>query len=503
MKNLKGISFLTALGLTLSCYGSQKPNIVFVLADDLGYGDISALNSDSKIHTPNIDALSRGGITFTDAHATSSVSTPSRYSIMTGRYSWRTELKQGVFFGYSGPLIDQNRGTMASMLSQQGYNTACIGKWHLGWNWAKKEGSTNKQDVDYSKPVTNGVTSRGGFDYFFGIAASLDMPPYVYVENEMPTAIPDSISEDRSGVLLYRSGPIARNFEPAECLENFFQRSISFIDEQKKSDKPFFLYLPLTAPHTPVLPSKKYQGKTTVGPYGDFVVMIDDLLGELIASLKANGQWENTIFVFTSDNGCAPSIDIPSLERRGHYPNYIFRGTKTDIFEGGHRIPLIVSWGDKYDGLKENSLVSLSDFYATFAQAAGHKLNDNEAEDSFSIMNILERKGASNRKDLISLSGNGHLALRVPNMKLIFSAGSGGRSFPCEPKDLERLPDMQLYEMDKDIKERNNLIDDPRYSKIVEELTSRMRSYVDNGRTTPGKPQKNDTENNWKHTKLF
>ena len=253
---------VASLGAASCCQAQQKPNVILVLADDLGYGDISALNPRSKIHTPNIDALAGRGIVFTDAHATSSLSTPSRYSILTGRYSWRTTLKKGVGFGYTGPMITEGRETVASMLSDNGYNTACIGKWHLGWNWTKKAGAKNGKDVDFSKPVANGVTDRGGFDYFYGIAASLDMPPYVYVENDMPTAVPDSISGNMDGLRLFRSGPIAPDFEPTECLGNFFQRAMNFVDAQTQSDKPFFLYLPLTAPHTPILPAKEYEGRT-------------------------------------------------------------------------------------------------------------------------------------------------------------------------------------------------------------------------------------------------
>jgi arylsulfatase A-like enzyme len=494
-----GLASLTGV----SCKEEPKPNVIFVLADDLGYGDVSAFNPESKIQTPNIDAMSRGGISFTDAHATSSLSTPSRYSIITGRYSWRTPLKQGAGSGYSEPLIKEGRSTIASMLSANGYNTACIGKWHLGWNWAKLPDAKKNTDVDFSRPVTNGVTTRGGFDYFFGIAASLDMPPYVYVENEMPTAVPDSISESRRGLLLYRGGPIAPDCEPAEVLDNIFKRSMDFVTARKGSDEPFFLYMPLTAPHTPVLPSAEYQGKTEMGPYGDFVTMVDALLGKLVATLKANGQWENTIVVFTSDNGFAPAINPAWFEERGHYPGRDFRGYKTDIYEGGHRVPLVVTWGDRYKGITDRSLVSLSDFYATFAEMAGHELRDDEAEDSFSLWNILRGKGGSDRKDLISLSGRGYFALRTPDLKLIFWPGSGGGSYPSTRKDMAGLPDLQLYDMNADEQEQRNLVGEADYAEKVAELTARMRSYMDNGRSTPGKPQSNDTGNNWEQTEFF
>ncbi len=502
-RNVSVLLGVASLG-AVSCSGEvQKPNVILVLADDLGYGDVSALNPGSKIHTPHIDALAGCGIVFTDAHATSSLSTPSRYSILTGRYSWRTTLKKGVGFGYSGPMIAAGRRTLASMLSGKGYRTACIGKWHLGWNWAKKPGAKSGKEIDFNRPVTEGVTDRGGFDYFYGIAASLDMPPYVYVENDRPTAVPDSISGRMEGLRLFRPGPIAPDFEPTECLDNLFRRAMGFVDAQAGSDRPFFLYLPITAPHTPILPSEKYEGRTPIGPYGDFVVMLDDLMGELVARLKANGQWENTVLIFTSDNGCAPHIDIPLLERQGHYPGYIYRGAKTDIYEGGHRMPLIVTWGDRYDGQVDDSLISLSDFYATFAEMAGYRLRDDEAEDSYSFWPNITRTGRSAREDLVSLSGHGYLALRVPERKLIFWCGSGGQSYPTRPEDLAGLPEMQLYDMKDDAGERRNLIGDPKYRQTVEELAARMRHYVDEGRSTPGKPQRNDTANDWEQTKLF
>ena len=238
---------------------AQKPNIVLILADDLGYGDISAFNDRTSLVTPNLDRLCENGIRFTDAHSNSSVSTPSRYGIMTGRYAFRSDLKEGVLGGFSSPLIAEDRSTVASMLSSCGYSTAMIGKWHLGWNWSCRDGKPDK--VDYSGPVTGGPVDRG-FDYFYGIAASLDMSPYVYVENNMPTAVPDKVSEDISkGILMQRSGPQSPDFEHKDCLPNFTQRAVEYIKAHKDDENPFFLYVPLTAPHTPVLPSEEFAGK--------------------------------------------------------------------------------------------------------------------------------------------------------------------------------------------------------------------------------------------------
>lgn len=494
---------LPAIGAAFSASAAEKPNVILILADDMGYGDVSALNPESKIITRNIDNLADNGILFTDAHAASSLSTPSRYAVMTGRYSWRTSMKHGVFDGYhNGAMIDEGRATLATMFSDSGYDTACYGKWHLGWDWTMKEDAVNKRDVDFTSPVKNGVTTRGGFDKFFGLVASLDMPPYVYVEDETPTAVPDRIAPKMTGTRLFRSGPIAPDFDPAECLPLFFEKGKDFISAHQGSETPFFLYMPLNAPHTPILPSKEYEGKSGIGPYGDFVLMMDDLIGDLIQHLKDTDQWDNTVIVFTSDNGCAPAIDISVLERQGHYPSYIYRGYKTDIYDGGHRVPLIVSWGDNLTPHKDPSLLSLSDLFATFAQMTGYQIADDEAEDSFSFWENVIGTGHTAREDIISLSGKGALALREKNSKLIFYAGSGGQSYP-NAQELEGLPQMQLYDMEFDPGETVNLISDRKYARLVKRLTKKMRKYVDSGRSTPGKPQPAGQDNEWEFTTLF
>ena len=360
----KLITFSSAL-FTTTAINAQSPNIIFILADDLGYGDISAFNPESKISTPNIDNLTQDGITFTDAHSSSALSTPSRYSILTGRYPWRTKLKEGVLDGYSPAMITPDRRTIAQMLSENGYNTACIGKWHLGWDWGYPQNAQNKKDVDFSLPIKNGPTERG-FDYFYGIPSSLDIAPYVYVENNKVTALPNHIIEPQKGLKLMHGGVAGADFDPQDCLPNIIRHSISYISKQKNSKKPFFLYLPITAPHTPVLPANKYKGKTTIGDYGDFVVMIDDMIQQIIKALQKNGQLDNTIVIFTSDNGCAPYVGVKEMEKQGHFPSYIYRGYKTDIYEGGHRIPLIVSWKGKFSNETNNSLVSLTDFYMAY-----------------------------------------------------------------------------------------------------------------------------------------
>lgn len=280
--------------------GQKSPNIIFILADDLGYGDVSCLNKDGKIHTPNIDRIAKSGITFTDAHSSSAVCTPTRYGILTGRYNWRSNLKNGVLNGYSKALISPDRTTMASMLKDRGYQTACIGKWHLGWDWDKT--GKGEDSVDYSKPVSNGPTTRG-FDYFYGFCGSLDMAPYVYVENDMPTSLPDrttegsTISLGKAGYTgaFWRKGPTGSDFDHLDCLPNLTRRVVSYITESAKSEKPYFLYFPMPAPHTPTLPSKEFQGKSGLNEYADFVMMVDFEVGEILNAIAQSGEKENTI----------------------------------------------------------------------------------------------------------------------------------------------------------------------------------------------------------------
>jgi len=492
------IAATVAASLPFIPLNASKPNIIIILADDMGIGDISGFNPNSKIRTTHLDEMCANGIRFTDAHSTSAVSTPSRYSLLTGRYSFRTPLKTGTLVGFSAPLIDSDRTTMASMLARQGYNTACIGKWHLGWDWAKNADN----QVDYSKPVTDGPTTRG-FDYFFGISASLDMSPYVYVENDMPTALPDREAEEGKGLLLQRKGPMGADLQTEDVLPNIWRRGVKYIKDHENSDKPFFLYLPLTAPHTPIVPTKEYQGKSGLSPYGDFVLMIDDMVGEIVETLKKTGQYENTILIFTSDNGCAHYADMRGMEKKGHYASYIYRGSKSDLYDGGHRIPLILSWGDRYKNQVESNLISQADFFATFADMTGYKVKDNEGEDSFSMWPMLTGKGKSPRKDVVHHSLDGFFSLRSGKWKLLFCAGSGGWSFPTQNSpEIKDLSPLQLFDMVSDPQEKSNVVaENP---EVVAELTARMRKYLADGRSTPGEKQNNaPMQREWQQTLIF
>lgn len=475
----------------------KKPNIVFIFADDMGYGDVSALNENSKIQTTNIDRIASEGVTFTDAHSSSSVSTPSRYSLLTGRYNWRSDLKSGVLMGYNKALISPDRRTIASVLRDQGYQTACIGKWHLGWDWNNIE--AGKDSVDFSKPITNGPTTRG-FDYFYGIIASLDMAPYVYVENDMPTALPDRETVN-DGMKYWRKGPTASDFDHEQTLPNFINRAVDYIHDKSKEDKPFYLYLPLPAPHTPILPIKEYQGKSGLNPYGDFVLMVDDMVGKVMKALKEAGVEENTIIVFSTDNGCSPQAKFDELQAKGHYPSYIYRGHKADLFDGGHRIPCVVRWPARVKPHVVDQTVCLTDFFATFAAVADYQLRDSEGEDSYNILPLLlnEKEGEVIREATVHHSINGDFTIRKGEWKLLLSPSSGGWSFPKPGKDeevIKTLPSVQLYNMKTDPAEKNNVYTE--HPGVVKELKDLMIKYVKEGRSTPGTPQKNDGPEVWK-----
>lgn len=482
-----------------------KPNVIFILADDLGYGDISCYNENSKIKTPNIDQMAEHGVMFTDAHTSSSVCTPTRYGIITGRYNWRSSLKSGVLSGFSKALIPSERVTVAKFLQQNGYKTANIGKWHLGWDWVITEEADKSRDnlnarpkVDYSKPISNGPTSLG-FDYSFSFCGSLDMAPYVWVENDKATMVPTKKTVDKGSQTWWREGLTSDDFVHERVLPDVSKKTVEFINENANGDQPFFIYMPLPAPHTPILPTKEFKGKSGLDNiYGDFVLMVDDVVGQVRSALEANGISENTILIFTSDNGCSPQADFAQLESKGHDPSYIFRGHKADIFEGGHRVPYLVQWPQKVKPGKSEQLLCTTDLFATVADLIGAELRDEMAEDSYSFLPALHVKSnAETRKSIVHHSINGSFAYRKGKYKLNFCSGSGGWSAPRpNSKEAKNLPQLQLYNLKEDIAEEKNIQD--QHPEIVEQFRSELTKIVNQGRSTSGLPQKNDGPEKWK-----
>jgi arylsulfatase A-like enzyme len=458
-----------------STSGAQSaPNIVYILADDMGYGDVSVLNPESKIQTPNIDRLANEGMYFSDAHAGSSVCTPTRYGILTGRYCWRTRLKQKVLWNYDNSLMTPSRLNVASYLKQQGYHTAMIGKWHLGLDWASQSRPgeiTNKEaDVDFSKPFKNGPADMG-FDYFFGINASLDMPPYIFLKNDRVVSTP-TVKKNTFG---QRVGLADQELEPEHFLPAFTQEAVSYIKTQDKK-RPFFLYFSLNAPHTPIAPSKPFQGKSKLkgklGQYADFCMEVDDTVGQVLSALEESGLSENTIVIFTADNGCAYYIGVKQFEQQGHFPSGIYRGYKGGTFDGGHRVPFLVRWPATVPAkTKNDQTICLTDLLATCAAIVGEPLPQNAAEDSLSFLPALRGQAidTSTRQGVVHHDFNGQFAIRKGKWKLLAKAteGIGIR------KKVNNVP--HLYDIQRDPGETKNVAN--QHPEVVKELTALLEKY--------------------------
>lgn len=505
-------TLLTTLALALfaatAAAAPAKPNILYILCDDLGYGDVKCLNPQGKIATPHLDKLAAAGMYFTDVHSSSSVCSPTRYGIMTGRYNWRSKLQSFVLGGLSPRLIEPGRMTVASLLKQHGYHTAAIGKWHLGMDWVKLPGKEVAElniespdqvhNVDYAQPIKNGPNSVG-FDYYFGISASLDMVPYTFIENDRVTKLP-TVDKDFPLFLgraqgKCRLGPAAPDFEVEDVLPTLTAKAIAHVKSRAadaKAGKPFFLYLPLASPHTPIAPTKEWQGKSGLNFYADFVMQTDHAIGQLLAELDRQGLAENTLVIVTSDNGCSPQADFPTLLAKGHSPSHVFRGNKADIFDGGHRIPFLVRWPARVKaGGKSDQLLCLTDFMATAADIVGAKLPASAAEDSVSFLPaLLGQDKAALREAVVHHSINGSFAIRQGNWKLELCRDSGGWSEPRPgtPKAVG-LPAIQLFDLAKDIGEQTNVQD--QHPEVVARLTKLLEKYVADGRSTPGAPQQN------------
>jgi arylsulfatase A len=484
---------------------ANRPNVVIILADDLGIGDVSCYNENAAWETPNIDQLAASGMSFTDAHTSAALCTPTRYGIMTGRYNWRSTLKSGGYSSYSTPLIENERTTIADLFKGHGYHTAIIGKWHLGLNWqfdGSKEVAYDGKVVpviDFSQAVKNGPEAQG-FMYSFGIMASLSSPPYVWVENSKPTSIPTKTSVNYDEKAFWRKGLKADDFNHVDVLPTIADKSVKYIQKQAGNKQPFFLHVALTAPHAPVIPTTEFIGKSNANAYGDFVLLVDQVVGQIVDAITGDKRLENTLIFFTSDNGQSPRADFDDdeLPLAGHNGSYIYRGKKFDIFEGGHRVPFIATWPGKIRrGVKSGETICTVDFMATSADLLGVDLADDTAEDSYSILPVLKQEdfGKPLREATVHHSNDGRFAIRQGDWKLILWPGSGGWAFPATEEDMKGLPRFQLYNLLKDPGETTNLVS--QYPKIVNELKALLTKYVNDGRSTPGTPQENDGPARW------
>ena len=455
--------------------GSTNPNIVFILADDMGFGDVGCFNPASKIPTPNMDNLAAHGIRFMNAHSPAALSTPTRYGILTGRYCWRTRLKDGVILGYDeAPLIETGRPTIGSVLKSKGYQTGYIGKWHLGMTWQTKDGyviqddqnnwnqdpivyQENERHIDFSKPVTGGPTELG-FDYFFGtLGCSTSDPPYCYIEQNRTVGIPTIKSPDDYLKLPgFAPGLMVPGFSLTGVDPDFTEKAIGFIKGHQDSQpgKPFFLYLALSSPHNPFLPPDFAKGKSTEGPRGDLVTVVDWSVGQILEVLKQYGLENNTLVIVTSDNGAMKGAN-------GHKSNGDYRGYKANIWDGGHRIPFIARWPGKIiPGGKCNEVISLSDMFATFSDLVSAKVMDGSGEDSYNVLPAFfcKRQADSDKRVRIFHSGGGFFAIQKGPWKLIEGTkGSGSGKQPVIPG--ATMNTGQLYNVEVDPFETNDLWD--------------------------------------------
>jgi arylsulfatase A len=486
------------IGLVLGCLlmavnplniQGALPNIVILYADDLGYGDVQCYNKErSKIPTPNIDRLARGGMRFTDAHSSSGVCTPSRYTLLTGRYHWRTKLQSGIVGLWGNPLIAEDRLTIGSLAQKKAYHTACIGKWHLGWDWpiAKNQAKAMQQSYPknaqatpgqrelwnavFEKPIAGGPVTRG-FDYYFGTDVP-NWPPYCFIENNQTIGIPSEFLDEKQLArnLASRQGPALKDWNLETILPSLKERAVNYIAEQAKTPHPFLLYLPFTSPHTPLSVSPDWKGKSGLGPYADLVMETDGVVGSILDALDHHGLTQNTLVLFTSDNGCAHYIDVNHLEAKGHYPSGPLRGYKSDAWEGGHRVPFIVRWPGEVKANSENhEIVHQADLLATVADILESDLKANEGEDSFSLLPLLKGDTKeSPRTNSVSCSIRGVPSVRQGSWKLILDSGSGGWTKG------EVTTNLQLYNLDEDIGETKNLANT--YPQKVQQMRKMFES---------------------------
>lgn len=487
---------------------TSKPNVVIILADDLGYGDVGCYNDQSRIPTPNIDRLATQGMRFTDAHTPSSVCTPTRYGLLTGRYCWRTKLSRSVLWPWDPPLIPEDRLTLPAMLQQVGYDTACIGKWHLGWDWPlvhpddpnryltdefngytidRRHRESYGERVDWKRPTRGGPTERG-FDKYFGDDVP-NFPPYTFIENNRVTVVPTVGKPDS---MFGHAGPASEDWDLSLVMPTITRRAVAYLDQRatsSESSTPFFLYVPLTAPHTPIAPAAEFSGKSKAGRYGDFVHQVDWTVGQILTALQRNGLADNTLVLFTSDNGSPQRNGLKmsgptgSVKKEfGHDSSRPWRGMKADIWEAGHRVPMIARWPNRISpaSVCDEPLV-LTDLMRTMATLVDASIPESAAEDSFDMSSVLLGKSTSPIRDhLIHHSGNGIYAIRVGDWKLITGKGSGGFTRYQPPAD---APKGQLYDLKNDPTESNNLY--RQEPETVTRLRKQLEGYRKAGRTFP------------------
>ncbi len=505
---IRALLCAAGLGLIGNPAAAKPLNIVLLYVDDIGYGDLSCYNPDSKIITPHLDQLAAEGLRFTDAHCSSGICTPSRYALLTGRSHWRDF--HGIDRGFDPPFIRPGQLTMQKMLQESGYHTACIGKWHLGWDWSSirkpdaEPGSVNHEDYVWTKAFRGGPVDHH-FDYYFGDNV-INFPPYAWIENDRLLSHPDmTLSRHGRGVTTItelerrqytkeshwglRQGPATSDWDFFEVLPTLTEKAVEYVLSRKGNDEPFFLYYPFTSPHIPVVPSDEYDATSEAGAYGDFVVQTDADCGRIIAALKEAGHYDNTIIIFTGDNGaeiCAYLRD----EKFDHWSSHPFRGLKRDIYEGGHRMPTILRWpGVTEPGTTTDALFSQTDLIGTFASHLGYELPDDSAEDSFDFYPYLKGKVEdAPRVTMVHNTFPRAYAIRHHEWVLINARSGSQRGEPEEWLEKHGYPasddhPVGLYNLAEDIGQRNNLAE--KHPEKVTELQELLQEIRDGEHTSP------------------
>lgn len=462
-------TFFSFLLCTFACPGDERPNVVILLADDLGYGEVSCLNPEGKIPTPNLDQLAKDGMTFTDAHSGSSVCTPTRYGLLTGRYCWRSRLQNGVLTGGES-LFAKDRYALPKLLKTKEYHTCIIGKWHLGMKFDGKKNVAKK--IPVGAKVTHGPLDRGGFDEFHGFHHARQMG--LWIDNDKLT----------------------RHMEHVDMLPDLTECAVNYIASRKGKTDPFFLYVPWNSPHSPVVPNEKWKGKSGINDHADFVMQTDDSCGQVLKALEDHGFKDNTIVIFSCDNGTSPATSgLPDLKKAGHNPSGKLRGMKADFWDGGHRVPFLIRWPGKVKaGSTNHGLTCLNDIYATLAEITDVTYPETEGVDSISFLpSLTGESGKHARTDVVHHSYMGLFAIRQGPWKLLCGPGSGGWGKPRPHEAIKQgKPMVQLYHMEKDLGESKNLhLEHP---EKVKELRALLEKQIADGRTTPGPRQTNDVD---------
>ncbi|CAA6691677.1 MULTISPECIES: arylsulfatase [unclassified Lentimonas] len=503
---MKKLLFLASLVLSsvLTANEAQRPNIIFILADDMGYGSVQANNEKCTIPTPNLNRLVEEGMNFTDAHSDSSVCTPSRYGLMTGRYSWRSGLKSGVTWGFFPALIEPEIETVAEVLRDAGYDTGMIGKWHIGIDFTNKQGQTIAEEMrldqhlfvncadfqkvnlrydwrklDFTQPIKGGPVDHG-FNYYFGDDIP-NMPPYVFYRDNM---IVDQPTETKPKKMFGIAGPMTPGWTLEAVMPALAADAERYIAEKAHQDEPFFLYFSLNSPHTPIAPSDEFKGKSGLNLYADWIIQTDAAVGTVLEALDAQGIAENTLVIFSTDNG-STGKELGELKKMGCDLTHQFRGQKRSIYEGGHRVPYIVRWPKVTPaGSSNDTPICLNDFLATSAAIAGVKLDENTGPDSHNILPLYEGKERAENPAVIHHDFDGGYAIRRGDWKLVFQLDRKNKTFTRE-----------LYNMSDDVKETTDVLASS--PEVAAQLEALFKNQVRAGRSTPGPQQANVEDPDW------